>query len=263
MISYFLGALSTPKSNTCSIVSPKLYPTTSSRTGSLLQVNDEETEQPCKYILFANGAKCGSTALFMYLERYFRPWIADLKGKEKCFRSPPPNTCTNKRPYIMDGCPKDWSRRMKGFKEEKDRVTVILLVRPQADRIQSLINDKLSSGKIRDVDKFALSQLSKIENNFTHILFQTIDMFKDVQIVHHDELLSVAGVNSIFRRVFPNLSSQTIERPIHPNRFSQRDPRHTQLPMSLSTRWKIEDYFEKDNCNFFKKTKVYIQGDNC
>lgn len=219
--------------------------------------------QPCKYILFANGGKCGSTALFMYLERAYRNYIWDLKGKEHCYRKPPPQVCTNVKPYIMDGCPNGWAHRRAGFSSVKNRTTILLLVRSQADLIQSLINDKGSSGHVQDVEKFAATHMRDVSNNFTLTYKKSTEIFNTVNVIHHDELLSLAGIRSVFARIFPNLPVANISRPIHPNRFSQRDPRHRQLTLSLDMRWKIEDYYEKSNCDFFRKTGVYISGDHC
>ena len=38
--------------------------------------------RPCEFVLFANGGKCGSTALFMYIERLRAPHVLNLHGKE-------------------------------------------------------------------------------------------------------------------------------------------------------------------------------------
>ena len=163
----------------------------------------------------------------------------------------------------MDGCPNSWASRRTGFKSVKKRTTVLLLVRSQADLIQSLINDKGSSGNVQNADKYAATRMRDATNNFTLTYEQSTEIFDTVNVIHHDELLSVAGIRSVFARVFPNLSIAKISRPIHPNRFSQRDPRHRQLTLSLDMRWKIEDYYEKSNCAFFRKTGVYISGNQC
>ena len=218
---------------------------------------------PCKYMLFANGAKCGSTALFMYLERVYRDVFIDLKGKESCFHKPPPHVCTPQTPYLIDGCPRSWGARRMGFKHVRNRTSIILLVRPQADRMQSEINDKMTSGNVRNSDSWVSTHMKDQINNFTLTYQQSIDLFDSVKIVHHDELLSISGIKSVFSRIFPDIPSRNVSRPIHPNRFAQRDPRHRQIVMSLDARWKIEDYYEQTNCDFYRMTNMYISGDKC
>ena len=216
---------------------------------------------PCRYLLFANGGKCGSTALFMYLTNAYRPLLWDLHGKEPCLRAPLSRACTAEVPYILDGCPHGWAARRAGFRRVRDRVTVLLLVRPQADLLQSLVNDKGSSGVVRDADAYALAHLRDASNNFTLTYEQSVELFDRVVVIHHDELLSLAGLRSVFARVFPDRPVANVSRPIHPNRFSQRDPRHRQLTLSLDTRWKIEDHYRDANCAFFRRTGVYLSGE--
>jgi len=139
--------------------------------------------------------------------------------------------------------------------------TVVVLVRPQADKIQSLVNDKTSSGSVSSADAFAESHFRDIENNFTHTWLESKKLYSKVIVVHRDDLLSTAGVREVLKRILPNEVQRPVLRPIHPNRFSQRDSRHRQLTLSLEMRWKIEEYFKDTNYDLYFKTGVYLTGD--
>ena len=209
----------------------------------------------CHFLVFANGGKCGSTAMYVYLEQLLKDYIQPTTGKEKCWKKPPSITCTN--PFVLDGCPSRWAQRVHHWK--KDYVTAILLVRKQEDRIQSLFNDALSSPPISNLQSAVKSQLAHPENNFTKTLELSEGM--RVVVVHHDELLSSSGVVSVVKRI-TGIDVMS-PRPIHPNRATQKDSRHRDMHIPVSLKQAIAEHFEKTNCDFYHRTGTYISGDDC
>ena len=149
---------------------------------------------------------------------------------------------------------------MHGFLDARDRTTVVVLVRPQADVLQSFVNDRGSSGEVRDPDATALERMRFPVQFYSHLRDDSAGLLQDRRRPSRRAPLfcgSALGTHPHISTLSPPVF---LSRPIHPNRFTQRDPRHRQMPLSLATRWAIEDFFEQTNCAFFRITGVYLSG---
>lgn len=274
------------------------------------KVSEGDEPAPCEYLLFANGMKCGSTALYGvlvgrnahlppgelasdddddddanlhdWLSQPGNPYVIDAHEKrrrngyggwkEKCWSRPPAEfkrLCTKARPLVVDGCPENWRSRHRGFAPVADHTTVVLLVRPQADILQSYYMTHASEygGYTQDAaDRFAEHNKDWEWLDFYKTYKYTTKMFKRVVVVHHDEVLSLAGekrvvsaINALADGAYELQMPTTVP---HANVGSSVDHRHggnQRTCLSAGTRASIMKHFLESNMRFYNATGVWLE----